>query len=234
MIGKGIINDAIAENYGNHAVITDKNVARLYAGKLDAKNIIELEPGEGSKSFAELERILDFMLDEGINRNDAVVAIGGGVVGDIAGLAAAIFKRGIDFIQVPTTLLAMVDSSVGGKVAVNLSGGKNMVGAFYQPKAVYADISTLDTLNERQYAAGMAEVIKYGYIADADMLASLKEKSFDVESIIFDCCSIKADYVAKDPFDTGVRMQLNYGHTIGHAIETAAGYGNTSTARRSP
>jgi 3-dehydroquinate synthase len=160
-----------------------------------------------------------------MNRDDTLVALGGGVIGDIAGFAAAVYKRGISFVQAPTTLLAMVDSSVGGKVAVNLPGGKNMAGAFYQPEAVFADVRVLDTLDSRQYAAGMAEVIKYGYIADNRLLEKLKRNEYEIESVIYDCCSIKAAYVEEDPYDKGIRMQLNYGHTIGHAIETAAGYG---------
>jgi len=160
-----------------------------------------------------------------LDRRSVVVALGGGVVGDIAGFAAATFKRGVRLVQIPTTLLAQVDSSVGGKTAVNLPGGKNMVGAFYQPEKVIIDTSFLDTLDKRQLAAGMAEVIKYSYIYDADMHEKLQAGKYALEDAVARSCAIKADYVKRDPFDRGVRMQLNYGHTVGHAIETAAGYG---------
>ncbi len=225
IIEKNILQDALIPDAGNYAVVTDSNVYELYAKQLDREKVIVLPAGEGSKNFMELERILDNLLQMGMNRNDTLIALGGGVIGDIAGFAAAIYKRGISFVQVPTTLLAMVDSSVGGKVAVNLPGGKNMAGAFYQPEAVFADACVLDTLDSRQYAAGMAEVIKYGYIADSLLLEKLKRNEYEIESVIYDCCRIKAAYVEEDPYDKGVRMQLNYGHTIGHAVETVAGYG---------
>ncbi len=224
-IGANQLNDSIVGAYKNYAVITDETVFALYGKYFDKERAIILKPGEQSKSFQNLELILNRLLEMGLNRNDAVVALGGGVVGDIAGFAAAIFKRGVQLVQVPTTLLAQVDSSVGGKVAVNLAGGKNMVGTFYQPHVVIADTEVLETLDKRQYAAGMAEVIKYAYIADKELYVWLREGNMPLELVIQKCCSIKADIVQQDPFDNGIRMILNYGHTVGHAIETAAGYG---------
>ncbi len=224
-IGGGLISADILSGYPNYAVITDENVFKLYGSLFDAKRTIVLPPGEESKNFENLKMILERLLDMGLTRNDAVVALGGGVVGDIAGFAAAVYKRGARFVQIPTTLLAQVDSSVGGKVAVNLEGGKNMAGVFYQPEVVIADTAALDSLDKRQYAAGMAEVIKYAYIADAELYIKLKEGGAAPEDIIRTCCAIKAKIVEQDPYDHGLRMILNYGHTIGHAIETAAGYG---------
>lgn len=224
-IGINKLSRSIAAGYKHYAVITDATVFGLYGHHFEQERTIILPPGEPSKSFANLEMILNRLLELGLNRNDAVIALGGGVVGDIAGFAAAIFKRGIQLVQVPTTLLAQVDSSVGGKVAVNLAGGKNMAGTFYQPHAVVADTGTLETLDKREFAAGMAEVIKYAYIADKSLYVWLREGNMPLERIIHTCCQIKADIVAQDPFDTGIRMILNYGHTVGHAIETAAGYG---------
>ncbi len=224
-IGSGLIADEALIGYDRYAVITDDVVYPLYGGRFEREQCYILPAGEASKNMREYEGILEFLLKRNLGRTDAVVALGGGVVGDIAGFAAATFKRGVGFVQVPTTLLAQVDSSVGGKVAVNLPGGKNMAGAFYQPSSVIADTDTLKTLDKRQYAAGMAEVIKYAYIASAPLHTMLAEQKFEIEQVIYDCCAIKAKYVEQDPFDKGVRMQLNYGHTFGHAIEAAAGYG---------
>ena len=223
-IGSGLLNEDIVN--GEYAVVTDSNVAGLYAERFDADRMIVLEAGEQSKNLENLGNILDRLLKMGLERGGIVVALGGGVVGDIAGFAASVYRRGTGLVQVPTTLLSMVDSSVGGKTAINLKEGKNMAGTFYQPQKVVIDTDTLKTLDERQKAAGMAEVIKYAYIADAGLYLKLRENNFDTAGMIADCCSIKADYVKKDPYDKGVRMQLNYGHTIGHAIEAAAGYGN--------
>lgn len=211
---------------GEYAVITDRNVYEAHGDTFpkDAYALV-LEPGEQTKCFAQLERILDTLAHKGLDRSAALVAFGGGVVGDITGLAAALYKRGIRYIQVPTTLLAQVDSSVGGKVAVDLPAGKNLAGVFLQPEFVVADTSMLKTLPEREFAAGMAEVIKYAYIADADLYERLANEDIGLDDLVERCCAIKADYVERDPYDTGVRAQLNYGHTIGHAIESAAGYG---------
>ncbi len=224
-IGAGALRSDALSQYDKVVFITDETVHGHYGAYFDQGEFIILPPGETSKSMEQLQRIYDRLMQSGISRKDAVVALGGGVIGDIAGFAAATFKRGVQFVQIPTTLLAQVDSSVGGKVAVNLPAGKNMVGAFYQPSLVLADTDTLKTLNKKEIAAGMAEVIKYGYIADAELAALLRAGQFTMENVVARCCAIKARYVQEDPFDLGVRMQLNYGHTIGHAIEQAAGYG---------
>ncbi|MEG2520009.1 MAG: 3-dehydroquinate synthase [Christensenellaceae bacterium] len=225
LIGNEILSESYFSQYHKYMVITDENVYPLYKQHFKNAQFIVLKAGEQSKSIENLSLIYNKMMEYELDRKDCVVALGGGVVGDIAGFAAATFKRGIDFVQIPTTLLAQVDSSVGGKVAINLQGGKNMVGAFYQPKRVIADIATLQTLDQRQYAAGMAEVIKYAYISDEKLHRTLKQSKIDNAEIVAQCCKIKAKFVAEDPYDTGVRMKLNYGHTIGHAIETTAGYG---------
>ena len=222
---KNIIGEQLIRSYQNYVVVTDSNVAELYGRRFAAERQMVLEPGEQSKDMKHLEKILAFLNETGIDRDGVVVALGGGVVGDITGLAASLYKRGIQLIQIPTTLLAQVDSSVGGKVAANMPWGKNMIGAFYNPSVVYIDTSVLDSLDKRQYAAGMAEVIKYAYIADNELYSDLCEGNDDIDSIVYRCCVIKKRYVEEDPFDTGARMELNYGHTLGHAIEAAAGYG---------
>jgi len=187
--------------------------------------------GEASKSHGQLLWLYDCFLDMSLTRTDLVMALGGGVVGDLAGYAAASYQRGVTLVQVPTTLLAQVDSSVGGKVAVNLPRGKNLVGAFWQPSLVIADPDTLDTLDPREFGAGLGEVIKYGCIADAalfERFESLHNRQAlrpELPGIIARCCRIKAGYVARDPLDHGVRMELNFGHTLGHALENALGYG---------
>ena len=210
-------------------IVTDSNVAPLLLKRV--KELIETEgirteavilpAGEASKSEKELFRIYEAALSAGLTRRDAFVALGGGVIGDICGFAEATFMRGIPFLQIPTTLLAQVDSSVGGKVAIDLPGAKNAVGAFYQPMAVLADTGTLATLDERQLAAGMAEVIKYAAIADASLTEHIEKRELD--TIVERCCGIKAAYVAEDPYDRGRRMELNFGHTAGHGIEIASG-----------
>lgn len=223
-IGRGLLKEWTPPE--EFAVVSDENVSRLYGSLFPADRYAAvLTPGEGSKNMRELERILDALVEMNISRSGTVIALGGGVIGDISGFAAACFKRGISCIQVPTTLLAQVDSSVGGKVAVDLRGGKNLAGAFLQPALVVIDTDTLATLPPREYAAGMAEIIKYGYIADRTLHDRLEAGDISPEDMIETCCRIKARYVGEDPFDRGVRAQLNYGHTIGHALETAAGYG---------
>ncbi|MEG1857794.1 MAG: 3-dehydroquinate synthase, partial [Pseudoflavonifractor sp.] len=192
--------------------------------------LITVPAGEQSKSVTMLETLYDAFADFGLTRTDAVAALGGGVVGDLAGFAAATFLRGVAFVQIPTTLLAQVDSSVGGKVAVDLKAGKNLAGAFLQPKLVLMDPAVLGTLDERAFADGMAEVIKYGCIADADFFSFLEqhpspaELAPEIEYALYTCCTIKRDVVVKDEFDTGLRMLLNFGHTMGHAYEKAGGY----------
>jgi 3-dehydroquinate synthase len=190
--------------------------------------------GETAKSAAELARVWDFLAANGVARDGAVFALGGGVVGDLAGFAAASYQRGVDFYQIPTTLLAMVDSSVGGKTGINLAAGKNLVGNFHQPTAVFADTDLLATLPPREFAAGMAEVIKHGIIADADLFGLLEQNSPLswnhplLPRVIRRCVEIKAAVVAGDERETsaqGGRALLNLGHTFGHAIEATAGYG---------
>ncbi|MBU3143669.1 3-dehydroquinate synthase [Clostridium sp. CF012] len=215
------------------AIVTDSNVNKFYAPKVISSLKSEgfetfkivVKAGEESKSFDTLFGVYDKLLDFKINRGDIIIALGGGVVGDMTGFAAATFLRGIPLIQIPTTLLAQVDSSVGGKVAVDLPRGKNLVGNFYNPKAVFIDPLLLGTLNDKFFNDGMGEVIKYGAIKDIELFYKLmnyenKESILkDIDEIIYTCCRIKAAVVEKDEMDTGERMLLNFGHTIGHAIE---------------
>ncbi|MBU3093343.1 3-dehydroquinate synthase [Clostridium sp. CM028] len=215
------------------AVVTDSNVNGFYGQKLicslkesgfETFKIV-VKAGEESKSFETLLEVYDKLLDFKINRGDIIIALGGGVVGDMSGFAAATFLRGIPLIQIPTTLLAQVDSSVGGKVAVDLPRGKNLVGSFYSPTAVFIDPLLLGTLNDKFFSDGMGEVIKYGAIKDSELFYTLmnyenKEALLkEIDKIIYTCLSIKAAIVEDDELDTGGRMLLNYGHTIGHAIE---------------
>lgn len=217
-------------------VVTDDHVAKHYGDLLMAQlaragvrpYLFVIPSGESSKSERELFQLYhDFYAAE-LTRSDVIIALGGGVVGDLAGYAAASYLRGTDFVQIPTTLLAQVDSSVGGKVAINLEEGKNLVGAFYQPKMVLADSSVVKKLPPRQFASGMAELIKHGCIRDRALFYSLAEqdKDGDLSKIIIQSCGIKADIVTKDERDRGERMVLNFGHTLGHALEQALGYGN--------
>lgn len=219
-------------------VVTDSNVGPLYCNQVKASleqagfaaHIHIIPAGEASKNPSQLSMLWEDMLEFGLTRTDAVAALGGGVVGDLAGFAAATVLRGVDFIQLPTTLLAQVDSSVGGKVAVDLEHGKNLAGAFWQPKLVLMDPATLDTLNDTTFSDGMAEVVKYGCIADGaffDRLAAHPSRSAimsDIESILYTCCDIKRQVVEEDELDTGRRMLLNFGHTIGHAYELVGHY----------
>ena len=243
-IGAGILADAsLYAPYlrGSVAVITNEVVAPLYLARV--RRAIEgvgarvfdiaVEDGEKAKSWATLDRVFDALLGARLGRDAVVVALGGGVVGDLAGFAAAIYQRGVDFIQVPTTLLAQVDSSVGGKTAINHARGKNMIGAFHQPRAVIADVSTLDTLPERELRAGLAEVIKHGVALDAPFVDWL-EKNIErlcardreaLEYAVRRSCELKAAVVAEDEREAGRRALLNLGHTFGHAIEAATGFG---------
>ena len=237
-IDRGIINrigTEIKKLYTGDkiALITDKNVYSFYGEKVIESLEKEgfkvyktvIEPGEKSKSFQELMDIYSNLISQGINRGNLIIALGGGVIGDLTGFAAATFLRGIPFVQIPTSLLAQVDSSIGGKVAVDLPQGKNLVGNFYHPKAVFIDIELLKTLPERYINDGMAEVIKYGVIKDKELFQKLmniktKQELFEnFVDIIYSCCSIKRDIVQRDEKDNGERMLLNFGHTIGHAIE---------------
>jgi len=223
------------------AVISDRNVAPLYAKKaLQTLRVAGFEPalvtvpaGEKAKSLATVHACYDQLAQHRLERQSFVVALGGGVVGDLAGFVAATYLRGIPFVQVPTTLLAQVDSSVGGKVGVNLRAGKNLVGAFHQPQAVFCDLDTLQTLPPREYRAGLAEVIKYGIIYDRALFRRLEREmprllKLDLPllaAIVARCCEIKADVVGQDETEGGLRAILNFGHTIGHALEAISGYG---------
>lgn len=244
-IGKNLLSDAsliLPYLKRKHvAIVTNTTVAPLYLVKLSqtlqaagVKVIpIILPDGEAYKNSETLNTIYDVLLQNRCERSTTLIALGGGVIGDLTGYAAATYLRGVPFIQVPTTLLSQVDSSVGGKTGINHPLGKNMIGAFYQPQLVLADIDTLQTLPAREFAAGMAEVIKYGLIRDADFfdwlelnMASLMQLSEAVLSYaIYRSCQSKADVVAKDEHEQGERALLNLGHTFGHAIENAMGYG---------
>ena len=219
-------------------IVTDSNVGPLYGGILQqsleeaglkAAQIV-IPAGEQSKNMQMLASVLEQIAQLGLTRSDVLIALGGGVTGDLGGFAAASFMRGIAFVQIPTSLLAQIDSSVGGKVAVDLAAGKNLAGAFYQPKAVYIDPQLLQTLPVRFLHDGLAEAIKYGCISDAKLFADLEACADDeqllaaAEDIIADCCAIKARIVEQDEFDTGLRMLLNFGHTLGHAVEQHYGY----------
>ena len=222
------------------AVVTDDNVAPLYLARavksLESAGLrvctITLPHGEATKCLDQLANLYTFLCEKRITRKDAIVALGGGVIGDLTGLAAATFLRGTHFIQVPTTLLAQVDSSVGGKVAVDLPQGKNLVGAFYQPEFVLVDPDTLTTLTDEYWRDGLGEVVKYGCIGDAELFALLEECApggraalmARIDDILLHCIQAKADVVAQDERDTGLRMTLNFGHTIAHAVETCQHY----------
>ncbi len=223
-------------------IFTDENVQEPHAVKV-AESLVEesieafivaVTPGEKSKSVAMAAKLWDAMLELGADRKTVVVAVGGGVIGDLAGFIAATFARGLRFLQIPTTLLAQVDSSVGGKVGINLSQAKNMVGAFLQPLGVLIDTATLDTLPKREYVSGLGEVVKYGVILDAEFFADLEANAAklvarDPETlirVIARCCRLKADVVEKDEREeSGLRAVLNYGHTFAHAFEALIGYG---------
>ncbi|WP_371371386.1 3-dehydroquinate synthase [Sporomusa aerivorans] len=225
-------------------IVTDENVGPLYAGTL-ADNLVAagyqpevltVAAGEASKSMDTANIVFTQAIRMGLDRKSAIIALGGGVVGDLAGFTAATYLRGVPFIQVPTTLLAQVDSSVGGKTAVNHSLGKNLIGCFYQPSLVVIDPEVLNTLPERELKAGLAEVVKYGVIADrnffaylaANAEALLKRSPAILANVIETCCQLKAQVVAEDERETSLRMILNLGHTIGHAVEAAGGYSEYS------
>ncbi|HEY5000024.1 MAG TPA: 3-dehydroquinate synthase, partial [Usitatibacter sp.] len=245
-IGAGLMDRP--ELYAPHvrgrlcAIVTNETVAPLYASRLEralraagATTIrIVLPDGEAFKTWETLDIIFAELLRARADRGTILAALGGGVVGDMAGFAAATYLRGVSYLQVPTTLLAQVDSSVGGKTAINHPLGKNMIGAFHQPRAVVADTSTLATLPEREFAAGLAEVVKYGAIFDLEFLAWIEDNAAGLEQrgagplayAIHRSCEIKAQIVAADERESGARALLNFGHTFGHAIESASGYGN--------
>src|ERR1700710_1179521 len=221
------------------AVVTDRNVAKYWLEPAEASlaasgiatSRVVVEEGEGSKTYAGLVQVSEALISAKIERNDLVVALGGGVVGDLAGFAAAILRRGVDFVQVPTSLLAQVDSSVGGKTGINSPQGKNLLGAFHQPVLVIADTSVLDTLSPRQFRAGYAEVAKYGALGDEAFFAWLEANHADIfsggaarEHAIATSCRAKAAIVSRDERETGERALLNLGHTFGHALEAATGF----------
>lgn len=245
LIGKGLIDEIglhINSVGGKVFIITDSNVAPLYLDRVSnsikkrgfSVASIVLNAGESTKVFSTMPRIFSSMLAFKITRSDLVITLGGGVVGDLGGFVAATFLRGVDFVQVPTSLLAQVDSSVGGKVAVDLPEGKNLVGAFYQPKKVIIDTDTLKTLTDKYYKDGMAEVIKYGCIKDKELFEKLekiqsREELFDnIDDIVYTCCNIKRKVVEVDEKDTGERILLNFGHTYGHAVEKAYNFSGYS------
>jgi 3-dehydroquinate synthase len=227
---------------GACAMITDATVEKLYAARVEdairksgfAPVVISVPAGEASKSLPTLELLYDRMTGAGLDRNSTVFALGGGVVGDLAGFAAATFLRGVPLVQVPTTVVAQVDSALGGKTAINHRHAKNLIGAFYQPRLIVADVSMLATLPDREFREGLAEVIKYGAIMDAPMIADL-ERDLDsilarhsnlLEQVVARSLSHKAAVVGADERESGLRKTLNFGHTVGHAIEASAGYGS--------
>jgi 3-dehydroquinate synthase len=245
-IGTGLLDDArlYAPHLGSGfvAVVSNEVVAPLYLARVEralraagARAVVPVvvEDGERAKGWATLERVFDALLAAHCGRDSMIVALGGGVIGDLAGFAAAVYQRGVPYLQVPTTLLAQVDSSVGGKTAINHARGKNMIGAFHQPLAVIADIAVLDTLAERELRAGSAEVIKHGLILDAAFVAWLEanmEKLLSrerdaLQHAVRRCCELKAAVVAADERESGLRAILNFGHTFGHVIEAGLGYG---------
>jgi len=244
-IERGVLDRAgelLREKLGDIAVavVTDDHVAPLYLARVEKSlrgaglrvESIVLPHGEQTKCLEKLTELYDFLCESLITRKDAVIALGGGVIGDLAGLAAATFLRGVHFVQMPTTLLAQVDSSVGGKVAVDLPQGKNLVGAFYQPELVLCDPETLRTLTDEYWRDGLGEVVKYGCISDEALFSLLENHApggrealmGQIDTILTRCIQAKADVVAQDEHDTGLRMTLNFGHTIAHAVETCQRY----------
>lgn len=245
-IGAGLFEDpaylSFLSSKQKVLVISNVTVAPLYADKILSlldkvgcqASLLELPDGEQYKTLETFNSVMGYLLEGNYSRDMVVIALGGGVIGDLVGFAAACYQRGIDFVQIPTTLLSQVDSSVGGKTAVNHPLGKNMIGAFYQPKSVIIDTNCLATLPPREFAAGIAEVIKYGIIYDTEFFSWLEEnleKLYQLDesaliTAIARCCAIKAEVVALDEKESGIRALLNLGHTFGHAIEAELGYGN--------
>lgn len=236
-IGRGVLQNMTADER-RVLVVTNTTVAPLYLdavlGQLHGADSLVLPDGEQYKTLHTAQTVLDHLADNGYHRDSLLVALGGGVIGDITGFAAALYHRGIDFIQIPTTLLAMVDSSVGGKTGVNHAAGKNLIGAFHQPIAVYAELDTLASLPDREYRAGVAEVVKYGLLGNAEFLSWLEthaaalaaRDSTALAHTVAQCCRDKAAIVAADEREAGQRALLNLGHTFGHAIEAHQGYGD--------
>ncbi|MBM4002869.1 MAG: 3-dehydroquinate synthase [Planctomycetes bacterium] len=246
LIGENLLRDCVpflsARLRMTHvAAVVDVNVRSWFSELLESLreggirvSVHEVPSGEGAKSLVEAERLWSELLSAGTDRKSVLLAMGGGVTGDLAGFVAATFARGLEFVQVPTTLLSQVDSSVGGKVGINMPGAKNMIGVFWQPAGVLIDLRTLTSLSEREYRSGLAEVVKYGVILDADFFAWLEREQQAIrvrdrqvlQSLVARCCRLKADVVEKDERETtGLRAVLNYGHTFCHAIESVAGFG---------
>ena len=241
IVGRGLLDAAgeyiraVLPKARRAAVISDDNVAPIYLDRVEKslekagfETVSFVFPhGEQAKNGGTYLDILNFMAGAQITRSDVAIALGGGVVGDITGFAAATFLRGISYVQLPTSLLAMVDSSVGGKTAIDLPAGKNLAGAFCQPEIVLCDLDSLNTLTPEFFIDGSAEVIKYGVLEDEALFKHLMEKGLDFEReyVVSRCVEIKRDYVTEDEFDTGVRRKLNLGHTVGHAIEKCSAYG---------
>lgn len=238
-VGSGLLSNLSAEiaavtKATTLVIVSDSNIWPLYGNCVSTSlsqagyQVLSFvfPPGEDQKNGETYLKLLTFLAENQITRSDCLIALGGGVVGDLCGFAAATYLRGIDYIQIPTTLLAMVDSSVGGKNAINLSAGKNLAGTFYQPVLVLCDISLLDTLPVLEFRCGCGEVIKYGILFDRMLLLHLQEKGldFDRESIIARCIELKSQIVSQDEFDRGQRQLLNLGHTIGHSIEKISGF----------
>lgn len=237
-IGPGVLA-AVAEAVpaeNPRAILTDANVAPLHAqrlGPLSDAPLCVMQPGEAAKTLAGLEQVLEYLADAGLDRSATLIALGGGVIGDLGGLSASLFMRGIDVVQCPTTLLAQVDASVGGKTAINLETGKNLAGTFHQPRAVFADTETLSTLPEEELRSGLGEVLKTALVGDEELLSLLEERGRDLlardpellAEVVERCVRVKAGIVARDERDAGARRALNLGHTFAHAIEHAAGYG---------
>ena len=245
VIGQGVLEDAkrFVEPFLNRSavwIVTDENVGRLHLKRLEAvlkeggiaSNSLILPAGETTKSWEQLQVTVEWLLAERVERDDLVIALGGGVIGDLVGFSAAILRRGIEFVQIPTSLLAQVDSSVGGKTGINSPHGKNLVGAFHQPQLVLADIDVLDTLSKRDFLAGYGEVVKYGLLGDEIFFDWLEEngpalRDNDKEArtyAVMRSCEMKAEIVARDEKERGDRALLNLGHTFGHALEAATGY----------
>lgn len=250
LVGDGLLDEAGALiapllKRKRVVVVTDANVERAQGARLKAalsaaaneQDWIALAPGEGSKSFTALESLVEKLAALEVDRSDLAIAFGGGVVGDVAGFACAILRRGVRFVQVPTTLLAQVDSAVGGKTAVNLSAGKNLAGAFHQPSLVIADVSTLETLDQRAIRSGFAEIVKYAALGDAGLFTTLERDAVTILSgdrrarieAVAASCKMKAGIVARDETENGERALLNLGHTFGHAMEAALGFSDRLT-----
>lgn len=244
-IGKNILNSILNVLHVDDKlmVITDEAVNKYHGDFILEDNILEalegkevykivMNPGEEIKNFANTEYILNRMIDAELSRKSKIIALGGGAIGDLTGFAASIYMRGIPYIQIPTTLLAQVDSSVGGKTAINMPQGKNMVGSFYQPEVVIIDINTLKTLPKREIISGIGEIIKYGIIWDYDFLNFIEEnlenilklEEETIKFVIKRCCEIKAEIVSQDEKELGIRKILNFGHTLGHALEAETDY----------